>query len=144
MSNLDQFTDRGSDAPIVRRGEPILHRHHETNQRTVVGHLAQSNYGPAYMTERELTEHLYGQYNADPESWAISDDVLARLEHHDVDVFFVFDTEARKCYVYGDYMFMDEDYPHSFSINFEDGDRQTAVPTGMAIIWDAEDVSLML
>jgi len=51
MTTLDNFTDeKQNEPPTVIRGEPVTHIHHESGKRTVVGHLAKSNYGPAYMT----------------------------------------------------------------------------------------------
>lgn len=145
MTTLDQFTDeKKNEPPTVIRGEPVTHIHHESGMTTVVGHLAKSNYGPAYMTTRQRSDHLYGQRNSDPESWALSNEVLVKLEANDVEQIFVFETEEELCYNYPAFMFLDSEYPHSLALDFEDGDPQTAVPVVESGLFDAKQVTLQL
>lgn len=130
-----------AEQPIIKRRQPV--RHVKDGERTVVGYLSDSNRGQAYLSPRNQEDHLYGQYNSDPESYAISTWVIDNiLVEHDVLAVFIPETDTEVMYEYEVSQF-EQGYKHSFTIDFED-DEQVAVPIEYARKWAAKDVGLRL
>lgn len=139
-TTLSRFTTQ-QEKPIIERKTPI--RHKKNGERTVVGYLCASNRKQAYLSPRTKESHLYGKHNSDPESYAISQEIIdSVLVDNDVMAVFIPETDTGFMYEYEVSQF-ESGYKHSFQIDFED-DEQMAVPVEFARRWSSTEVDLRL